>query len=119
MGHTLEPHHIAPSDFRLCIFNFQNGIQYHSFFQIPSSALNRDATSLMTLSLRANPIPVVPARAFLRLAALARLDLSDCGLEAVEGGAFDGLDNLRRIFLHGNRIVALGRAVTKLSRFHL
>ena len=63
----------------------------------------------MTLSLRANPIPVVPARAFLRLAALARLDLSDCGLEAVEGGAFDGLDNLRRIFLHGNRIVALGR----------
>ena len=71
----------------------------------------------MALSLCANPSigPLVPARAFLRLAALARLDLSDCGLEAVQRGAFDGLDNLRRIFLHGNRIVALGRGeISKL-----
>ena len=94
-----------------------NGPQWNILIQIPSSALNRDATSLMALSLRANPSigPLVPARAFLRLAALARLDLSDCGLEAVQRGAFDGLDNLRRIFLHGNRIVALGRGeISKL-----
>ena len=68
----------------------------------------------MTLSLRANAIPLVPARAFHRLAQLTRLDLSDCGVEAVEDGAFDGLENLRRIFLHGNRIAALGRTISKL-----
>ena len=70
----------------------------------------------MTLSLRANPIALVPRRAFHRLAQLARLDLSDCGVEAIEDGAFDGLENLRRIFLHGNRIAALGRPISMILR---
>ncbi len=56
----------------------------------------------MSLSLRSNVLSVVRSRAFHRLLLLQKLDLSNCQIRTVEIGAFEGLDNLQRVHLHGN-----------------
>ena len=45
--------------------------------------------------------------AFHRLAYLIRLDLSACQISVIEAGALDGLEAIKRIFLHGNHLVTL------------
>ncbi len=42
-----------------------------------------------------------------RLSHLQKLDLSDCQVRTIERGAFEGLDHLQRMHLHGNRLSAL------------
>lgn len=44
---------------------------------------------------------------FLRLLQLQKLDLSDCKIRLIESGAFEGLANLQRMHLHGNRLAAI------------
>ena len=71
--------------------------------QIPSEALNSEATALMSLSFRGNPIETIGTKAFHRLKFLTKLDLSECHISNVEPGAFEGLESLQRIYLHDNR----------------
>lgn len=61
----------------------------------------------MGLSLRANPIEVVGAKAFHRLKYLTKLDLSECSIVSVEPGAFEGLESLQRIYLHNNKLTTI------------
>ncbi len=74
---------------------------------MPSSTLNDDVPSLMSLSLRDNVIPIVRAKAFHRLAHLQKLDLSGCQILEIKSGAFQGLDALQRIYLHSNKLTTL------------
>lgn len=61
----------------------------------------------MSLNLRGNPISTVKTRSFHRLEYLKKLDLSECEIATVESGAFEGLQNLQRIYLDGNRLKVL------------
>lgn len=81
----------------------------NGLIEIPSDALNSGdgAVSLMSLSLRGNPVEAVRTRAFHRLAQLTKLDLSECKISAIESGAFEGLKSLQRFYLHSNRLVTL------------
>ena len=75
--------------------------------QIPSEALNGEATALMSLSFRGNPIETIGTRSFHRLKYLTKLDLSECHISNVESGAFEGLESLQRIYLHNNRLTTI------------
>jgi Leucine-rich repeat (LRR) protein len=82
--------------------------RHTQLLQIPIAALNGDASGLMVLSLRGNPVRSVPSGAFARLSSLVRLDLSGCGLETLAAGAFDGLTAaLQRLMLHSNRLTTM------------
>ena len=77
--------------------------------QIPADALNnaQGPVSLMSLSLRGNPIEAVRTRSFHNLGQLTKLDLSECKISSVEAGAFEGLVSLQRIYLHSNHLATL------------
>ena len=85
-------------------------LAYNSLSEVPSAALNEvDVPSLMTLSLAGNRgIADIGSEAFLGLAFLQKLDLSNCGIESLPPGAFAGLGRLQRLFLNGNSISTLG-----------
>ena len=62
----------------------------------------------MLLSLSGNRgIVALETAAFTHLRQLTKLDLSDCRISSLAGGAFSNLDSLERLYLQGNRLASV------------
>lgn len=74
---------------------------------VPSSTLNSDVPSLMSLNMRSNHIEVIESSAFHKLSFLQKLDLSKNWISVVQRDAFAGLNSLQRLYLHANRLATI------------
>ena len=82
-------------------------LSHNELNEVPTSSVV-DCKYLMRLSLRGNPgIRHVRADAFSGLGDLTSIDLSECGIAAVEPGAFSFLENLAYLRLESNKIETL------------
>ncbi len=81
-------------------------LSYNLLSEVPSDSFG-DLSQLRELRLSGNPLgggSGLFEGAFADLPALIRLELSGCGLRAIQAGAFDGLDQLQWLRLDGNLV---------------
>lgn len=79
-------------------------LSHNHIQQVPSRALELLSNSLRKLSLAFNPIQVIDSAAFNLLTRLNTLDLSNCNLNQLKANAFHGLNELRELKLHDNKL---------------
>jgi hypothetical protein len=91
------------------------GLSSAGLVTIPKEALVWIALSLLGLALQGNTFHRLGHSSFPEMPLLKTLDLRRCSIIYLEEGTFNGLTNLKSLYLSGNRIKSLNRPFIQLQ----